>query len=132
MANPENEDFAALTAQAVARAQTEERSRISAIHAAEGATVHATLAAAFVAAGTPAADATAWLKLAADSTTAAIAAHKPETDPVAEAAARKAAHLQQKKEEGALGLGTPDTTETQRAASAGWGKAVASVNGGMN
>lgn len=127
MANPENDDFAAVTAQAVARAQTEERSRISAINGAEASKIHPKLAAAFVAAGTATDVAVGFLNAAAEDTKAAVDAKKPDADPAAEAAARTAAFEKKKKEDGALGLGTPDSTEPKPAGT-GWGKAIASAN----
>ncbi|RWM29410.1 hypothetical protein [Mesorhizobium sp.] len=130
MHNPENEDFAALQAQAVTRAQTEERGRISAILAADGAKVHGALANLLVTDGVAADKAAAYLKAASEATDAAVNAATPEKDTKAEHEAAAKALAEKKAKAGTLGLGAPESTEKQTA-SAGWGKAVAHANRGV-
>jgi hypothetical protein len=135
MANPEEDDFAAATAQAVQRAQAEERTRFGTIMGSSFAKVHGALAALLVSDGVAADKAVGYLKAASDDTDAALKAAKPEEEAEAtEEEKDKAAKAfaDKKAKAGSLGLGTPDSTERPAGAAAtGWGKAVASANRGV-
>ncbi|WP_378952085.1 hypothetical protein [Mesorhizobium sp. ANAO-SY3R2] len=123
MPDPENEDFAAVTAAAIQKAQGDERKRITAINGAEGAQLHPKLAQALIDNNVSADVATTYLAAALEGTNAAVAAAKPqETQPQ-----REEKHVQKKTQAGALGLGSPETTD-KPSASAGWGKAVSNAN----
>jgi hypothetical protein len=135
MPNPEEDDFAAATAQAVQRAQAEERTRFTAIMGSAFAKTHAGLAALLVSDGVAADKAVAYLEAASKDSDAMLKASKPEEeeepsklekDKAAKAFADK------KTKAGALGLGTPESTETGAKASSGWSKAVAHANRGVN
>lgn len=126
----DNEDFAALQAQAVARAHIEERTRMTAILAADGAKLHGALANLLVADGVAADKAATYLKAASEATDAAVKAATPEKDTKAEQEAAAKALAEKKAKAGTLGLGAPESTEKQ-SASTGWGKAVANANRGV-
>ena len=127
----DNEDFAAIQAAAVAKAQTEERSRIAAIHAAEGAKAHTALAQLLVTDGVAADKAATYLKAASEATAAAVKAATPEKDTKAEQEAAAKSLAEKKAKAGTLGLGAPESLERQSGAT-GWGKAVAHANRGVN
>lgn len=132
MPNPENEDFATVQAAAVARAQLEERSRMTAILGTEGAKTHAALAQLFVADGIAADKAAAYLKAANDGTETAVKAAVPEIDPMAEQDAAAKDFAKKKAGAGALGLGASISTENNGSqAKAGWGRAVTNANRGV-
>ncbi|TIR24023.1 MAG: hypothetical protein E5X34_13285 [Mesorhizobium sp.] len=127
----DNEDFAAIQAAAVVKAKTEERGRIDAILAADGAKAHTALARLLVTDGVAADKAAAYLKAATEATDAAVKAATPEKDTKAEQEAAAKALAEKKAKAGTLGLGAPESLERQPA-STGWGKAVAHANRGVN
>jgi hypothetical protein len=135
MPNPEEDDFAAATAQAVQRAQADERSRFTAIMGSAFAKVHAGLAALLVSDGVAADKAVSYLEAASKDSEAMLKASKPEeeAEPSQEEKDKAAkAFADKKAKAGALGLGSPDTTETHANASSGWAKAVAHASRGVN
>jgi hypothetical protein len=133
MPNPEEDDFAAATAQAVQRAQAEERTRFTAIMGSAFAKTHAGLAALLVSDGVAADKAVAYLEAASKDSDTMLKASKPEEEPSQTEKDKAAkAFADKKTKAGALGLGTPESTDTGAKASSGWSKAVAHANRGVN
>ena len=123
-------DAATIAATAGRDAVAAFKARSNTINACEGAKLHPKLAAALVDNDAITAEAAvALLKVAGDETAAAVAA-KPAPEPVAKTDAEKQAELDaQKKAAGALGIGTPASTEGDRSSiDGGWAKAAKAAN----